>query len=259
MRPDDRSPAFAAAVLAHWWGEDAPREPGTEPGSGSGSGSVGGIRVVVRDLPAHRRFQVLRTTGAGGLLTTTPELAAHLRLAPGEQLHEAAVARVVEDAAAVGVHLNGADHVFHLSQPERAAVRAEGSADGVRLLSPEDGDDVAAFAAFGRAAPPDDAEEAYVELEHWRVVGAFDGDRLVAAASAYPWAGSVLADIGVLTLPEVRGRGHGRACVRRLSGAVLAAGHEPLYRCQLDNAASVGLARSAGFTAFGTWEVVVGD
>jgi hypothetical protein len=36
-------------------------------------------------------------------------------------------------------------------------------------------------------------------------------------------------------------------------------GYEPQYRCQLDNHASLAVAKAAGLTHFGTWEVVSRD
>jgi predicted GNAT family acetyltransferase len=78
----------------------------------------------------------------------------------------------------------------------------------------------------------------------------------VSAASAYPWGGALLADLGVLTLQPFRGRGHARRVVRSISRHALDRGYEPQYRCQLDNQASVALARGAGLAMFGKWEVV---
>jgi len=41
-----------------------------------------------------------------------------------------------------------------------------------------------------------------------------------------------------------------------MSARALADGYEPQYRCQLDNEPSIALARAAGFTPFGTWDVI---
>ncbi|MFE7112564.1 GNAT family N-acetyltransferase [Streptomyces sp. NPDC057575] len=71
--------------------------------------------------------------------------------------------------------------------------------------------------------------------------------------------GRTIANFGVLTLPAFRGNGQGRHVVRALARHALSRGHEPQYRCQLDNHASVAPAASAGLTAFGTWVVVSPD
>jgi hypothetical protein len=45
----------------------------------------------------------------------------------------------------------------------------------------------AAFAEFQAAAIEQDLDDAYVELDHCLTFGAFQQNRLVAAASMYPW------------------------------------------------------------------------
>jgi predicted GNAT family acetyltransferase len=90
------------------------------------------------------------------------------------------------------------------------------------------------------------------------VYGTFVDGRLVTAASMYLWQETQLADLGVITLPEFRGRGLARRTVRALSAHALSEGCEPQYRCQLDNESSIALARACGFTPFGTWDVMSG-
>lgn len=240
---------FSTAVTDHWLAGLAPADLPAAPGT---------YRVVVdADLPASRRFSVLDPTGTGGVVRATPQVAAALRLVDGGTVGSAALTAAL---ASAGIALNGADHVFHLPAAALDALRASAPDPDVRVLTAADAD---AFAAFAAAAPEDDLDEAYVELDHWLVVGAFvasaDGPRLVSAASTYPWAGTTLADTGVLTLPGHRGHGLGRRTVLALAAHALRRGHEPLYRCQLDNAASVGLARAAGFVPLATWDVVHPD
>ncbi|GAA4528819.1 hypothetical protein GCM10023160_27110 [Brachybacterium paraconglomeratum] len=57
------------------------------------------------------------------------------------------------------------------------------------------------------------------------MVGTFLEDRLVCAANMYPWRGTQLADLGLLTLPEIRLRGLGRGTVRSICAAALERGH----------------------------------
>lgn len=156
-------------------------------------------------------------------------------------------------AASVGARLHDADLVHYLAADDRIGEEIGGD---VRVLSAED---AASFAAFEAGASEQDLDDAYVELDHWAVVGAFDGDDLVCAASAYPWDDTRLADLGVLTLESHRGRGIARRVVRALAREVIARGYEPQYRCQVDNAASIALARRAGFEVYGTWEPVSPD
>ena len=136
-----------------------------------------------------------------------------------------------------------------LSEQER--LRAEPWGEGTRELTAADAD---AFAAFTALAPGDDLDEAFVELDHWLVVGTFRQQQLVSVSSMYPWGETTIADLGVITLPQFRGQGLGRATVRAISAAALSRGYEPQYRCDLGNAPSAALARAAGFARFGLWE-----
>lgn len=154
---------------------------------------------------------------------------------------------------AAGIEMNGADHLFFLPEERQATLRAETNPAHVRRLTEAD---EAAFDEFTERAPEADVDEAYVELDHWAVYGAFAGEQLVAAGSAYPFDDDTqLADFGVLTLPEHRGHGHARAIVYALARHALAEGYEPQYRCQLDNTSSVILAERSGFQSIGTWDV----
>ncbi len=201
-------------------------------------------------LSANRSVSLLRVEDGPAILALSPTRAGDLDLSDGECVDDAELAARIERA---GVSLTDPDNVFYLALNEQAALRGEACGAGTRELT---GDDAEAFAAFAAEAPPAELDEAYVELDHWLVFGTFVDDRLVCAASMYPWSGTRLADLGVITLPGFRGLGVGRATVRALSAAALARGYEPQYRCQLDNVASVGLARASGFALFGRWEVI---
>jgi len=203
--------------------------------------------VTVGDaLPAERPAMTL-TTDEGTRAAFRTELAARLGILPPDT-PAAATARL----AAAGIVPNDPDLLFYA--PDAGA--AGPAANGVRRLTAADGP---AFDSFQAAVPADERDEAWVELDHWAAFGRFDGDRLVAAASLYPWRDSVLADIGVLTLPAERGRGHARAVVHAARGQAARAGYEVQYRCRRDNAASVALARACGFVLLGEWAVVEAD
>lgn len=150
---------------------------------------------------------------------------------------------------AVGVTLHDADYLFYL--PAIAGNEGDGILNPRRLTEA----DRSAFDIFYHTASEQDREDSWVELDHWAVFGCFDGDRLVSAASMNLWDDSPIADLGVLTLPEARGKGFARAVVEAINLYARRQGHEPQYRCQLDNAASVALARSCGFALFGQWVV----
>jgi len=265
MPPPDLAPTVAA-----YWRITARVPPAAAP-TGPGSpvpDRAQDVEVVLDEtLPAGQEIEILEPVGGRCRLTLTSAAARRLGLSTAAPAGEAAGSgigrgRLLELLETAGVPLNGADlvHCLPLTERERllaarsAAIAPAGGADRVltRALGPQD---AAAFAAFLAAAPEQDADEAFVELDHWLVHGTFAADRLVCAASMYPWRGSVLADLGVLTLPEHRGHGLARATVRSLCADALARGAEPQYRCQSDNTASVALALSAGFVVFARWDV----
>lgn len=152
------------------------------------------------------------------------------------------------------IALHGADYLFYFPAGVAASLTPADPSRNLRRLT---ADDEAAFTAFCAASSEDDLDAAYVELDHWLVFGAFDGDHLVCAASMYPWQESKIADMGILTLPDYRGKGYARDTVHAISKYATSLGFEPQYRCQLDNNASVSLAKSAGLALFGTWDIIL--
>lgn len=242
---------FSQIVTAHWL-PDPTAEPPPEPLPATATAS--GYRVKVDGwLPTGVPLMVLETCEGGGFLTLTAAEARRLHLAAGSRPGPAELRGAL---GANGLALHGADHLFYLPLDEQLSVRAEVVPGGTRQLSTGDGK---AFAEFVVGAPPEDMDEAFVELDHWLVFGTFAGELLVAVASMYPWQDTHFADLGVITLPEYRRRGLGRRTVRAISARALAAGYEPQYRCQLDNVASASLAEAAGLVRFGTWDVIACD
>lgn len=211
------------------------------------------VLVIDPTVDESRRVSIVRRVAGPTSFILSPQVFGQLQLNVAGPLSEAHILAALADAR---ITLYDIDNLFYFDRPAREALSAEANAPTVRKLG---AGDAAAFADFEASASEQDIEDAFVELDHWAVFGAFDGDRLVAAASAYPWGGAQLADTGVLTLADFRGRGFARQVVRALSRFALGAGYEPQYRCQLDNVASVALAGSAGLTLFGTWQVVSPD
>lgn len=156
-----------------------------------------------------------------------------------------------------GITLNGPDHLFFLDDATKQRLRDTENPSSVRALTEADR---AAFDAFEAGVSEEDLDGASVELDHWMVFGAFEGDTLVAVGSSYPFDdGVALADMGVVTHPEHRGKGHARSVIYALSRGALAVDHEPQYRCQTDNTASVKLAQGSGFVSIGTWDLPLPD
>jgi RimJ/RimL family protein N-acetyltransferase len=214
--------------------------------------------VLVSDptVAADRRVSIVRPQHGAVTITISPEIADGLGLGAQDDLRDVTVESVLAALGSAGIALHDADNLFYLPESAKSVVSRDANRQGIRRL---DSRDAAQFAEFEASATDEDRDDAYVELDHWAVFGAFDDGRLVAAASAYPWGDGSLADEGVLTLAAYRGRGFARGVVSALSRHALAEGLEPQYRCQLDNVASAAVARSAGFALFGTWQVVSPD
>jgi hypothetical protein len=153
-------------------------------------------------LEADRRLMVLEKVDGKVMAVLTPDLADRMGLSQHSDLTLERLRQELRDAR---IMLHGADYVFHFRESDRRAVLHEPLPDDVRQLHAAD---EAVFGEFQSHASEQDLDDAYVELDHWAVFGAFEEDRLVCAASTYPWAGRKIADVGVLTLPPFRGNGH---------------------------------------------------
>jgi ribosomal protein S18 acetylase RimI-like enzyme len=124
----------------------------------------------------------------------------------------------------------------------------------VRSLTPAD---AAAFAAFQARCSEDDLNESDISLDHEVAYGVFDGEQIVAGASTYMWDG--LVDVGVLTDPDYRGQGLGKAVVAAASAHYVDNPAEPrivCYRHAANNLASQGIPRSLGFSFYANFECV---
>ncbi|WP_413316770.1 GNAT family N-acetyltransferase [Agrococcus sp. 1P02AA] len=232
---------FSSTVTQHWLPLSAD----------AAHASSGELDVVVDEtLPQHRRLSVLEPTGRAGIVSASPAIAHELGLEHGATVGSSQLEAALQRA---GLSLHGADALLYLPAEGHELLVQASAPSHVRQLTDAD---ATAFAAFEQEAPAGDLDDAFVELDHWLVFGAFVEGELACAASMYPWAGTALADLGVLTLPRFQRRGLARQAVRAMSAHALSLGYEPQYRCQLDNLASIALARAAGFAAFGTWDVV---
>lgn len=230
---------FTDIVTDHWLPARAAHVPEEEA-----------FVVVDPDLPDNRAVSVVRVEDGPTIVAVSAANAARIGVDDGETIPaDEATTRI----AAAGIPLNDPDHLFYLPLEEQQAIAAETHGIHTRRLT---ADDAQAFADMVAAAPAHELDEAFVELDHWLVVGTFVNTRLAAVASMYPWGATHLADLGVITLPEFRGRGLARVTVRALAAEALARGYEPQYRCQLDNAPSVALAIASGFRRFGEWTVI---
>jgi GNAT superfamily N-acetyltransferase len=121
-------------------------------------------------------------------------------------------------------------------------------APGARVLGPQD---VTAFAALQAACSMLEWEHGGSHLGERPVVGADAGGHVVAAAGYTVW-GDVIAHIAVITHPQYRGQGYGRAVVSRLTVDVLRQGLVPQYRTLVANQPAMAIARALGFAYYAT-------
>ncbi|WP_211327074.1 GNAT family N-acetyltransferase [Chitinophaga flava] len=209
--------------------------------------------IVSPHLDEDSPITVLEMPDGQIRVALTPALADHLDLHPQQNLTAQDFRRKLNEA---DVQLHGADYLFYFLEEEKQILLQEPVKANVRRLTAQD---KVIFDAFCSQASEEDLDGAYVELDHWAVFGAFDEDRLACAASIYAWGDTKIMDLGVLTLDAFRGRGHARQVVRAICQYALENGYEPQYRCQLDNLASVALAKSTGLTLFAKWDTIFPD
>ncbi|MGG4454192.1 GNAT family N-acetyltransferase [Brevibacillus porteri] len=206
------------------------------------------------ELDEDSRVMVLETSDGRVMTVLTPSLADKVGLSQQQDLSESIFRQKLSEA---GVTLHGADYLFYFSEADKNVMLQENLEGDLRRLTEQD---EVVFSEFESFASEQDLDDAYVELDHWAVFGSFEQNRLVCAASMYPWEqGRQIADLGVLTLTSFRGKGHASKVVRSICKYAYGQGYEPQYRCQLDNHASTALAKAAGFTLFGKWEVISPD
>lgn len=123
-------------------------------------------------------------------------------------------------------------------------------------MRPLEAGDAQALAELQVTCETDEVEEAEVSVEDEVGFGCFAGDRLVAVATGFSLTGFM--DIGVLTHPDFRHGGLGRAGVSTLCTWCIERDILLQYRCAEKNTASHRLALGLGFaTMFRSEHVIV--
>ncbi len=118
-------------------------------------------------------------------------------------------------------------------------------------------DDADAFAEFHEKCSERDRQYGEVGLNDETVFGVLDGKRIIAVASSFEWQGFV--DIGVLTDPDYRGQGAGKAVVASIIQHYLqnTVDERPLsYRHETSNVGSGKIAKAVGWQRFATMDFV---
>jgi RimJ/RimL family protein N-acetyltransferase len=108
--------------------------------------------------------------------------------------------------------------------------------------------DAALMSTLHAANSLEDVDEAYVEVSHQAAFGCFYGEQLVAAASGYERTG--FFDLGVLTHPEFRKKGLGKAVVGAACHWAHQTGMIAQYRHNILNTNSQHVAESLNFREY---------
>lgn len=118
--------------------------------------------------------------------------------------------------------------------------------EGVRPLTAEDAPALQQLAA---ACGEQAWEHSGIGGADQMVFGVYLGDMLVGAGMGEPRAATLLY-IGIITHPDYRGRGYGRAIVSAITAHGLELGLVPWYQTLAANIPSVAIARALGFSQY---------
>lgn len=237
--PTSPSPAQAAVVWRHW---------SARTGVPAAAFRRAGTTVHVRpDEELHGRV-VLRRTARAAVVMVPATLAARLGaalLAPAGGAR-ASAERLAAAWPEAGLRLRWRDFLTYLD-PGAPRPAPDGA---VRRLEPGDAPALAELAA---ACSPRERALAQVAISDPVGVGVFEGRRLLGVATLL-FQGAEIADVGVLTRPDARGRG-----VARRAGTLLAwlgqrRGRTMQYSTQEDNPASLRVAAALGYRLWLTEE-----
>lgn len=203
------------------------------------------------DLEEDNPIMTLEFPSGSNWVSINSKVAQHLKNTSLKNLDFDKFINILKDKH---IFLYGADYLFYFPEEEKSNLLSLHPSDNIRALVKHDADH---FSTFESLSTEEDLDGAFVALDHWKVFGIFEDNQLVAATSMYPWQESTkLADIGVITLTDFRGKGYARQAVQIISKAALEEGYEPQYRCQLDNAPSVALAKKLNLGLFAKWNFI---
>ena len=120
--------------------------------------------------------------------------------------------------------------------------------EDTRFLAPQD---MTALADLKEACSALEWKHGGSQLGEQPVVGAFNRQCLVAAAGYKVWGG-VIAHISVITHPQYRGQGYGKAVVSRVTADALSRGLVPQYQTLEANMPSMAIGQALGFERYAT-------
>jgi hypothetical protein len=164
--------------------------------------------------------------------------------------------RWLEIATDAGAEHTGSGNNWVLVGDLRRSRAAESGIEA-RSLDRDDADDVERLRRFAESVPSHDLDDVDFDLNNLDpfIVGLFDGDTMVAYSSGLPDDEMTeFDDIAVITRVDRRARGLGARVVAEFVERRTASdpARRMLYRCNIDNMGSNGVANSLGFTLANT-------
>lgn len=205
-----------------------------------------GTRLVPRAQSADERGVHLWLIGEHRFAEVDPALSAALQdwLSRQPATHQISVDEITAALPGETIQEVTTGHVYYLFPPDLRPFEVP----GVYWLRSLTAADAPALATLHAACTPLEVDESYVEVDHLIAFGIFDGPALLAAASGYRWGGFL--DPGVLTHPDHRRQGLGRAAVGTLARWAIDHNIIPQFRHNSDNPGSQSVAITLGFTPF---------
>lgn len=201
-------------------------------------------------LDEEDKLTILTSSQGQTRVSITSQMAAELNLEDKQTIKDVRSFRTLLSKA--GIELHSPDNVYFSGQPATFNSMAESIV--VRKLTE---DDEPLYSEFTRGIDPAELDNAWVELDHWAVFGLFLNGKLVSACSLYPWQKTNIADLGVITLAEFRGKGLAKTLVKYAHQQVSKEGYILQYRSQVDNVPSIKLAQALELSFYGVWESIV--
>jgi GNAT superfamily N-acetyltransferase len=196
-----------------------------------------GTRVIARQDLTTRKRVIVYTFGHGDVILTPPRLQTSTAnaLDLSARLEPETLLRILPGV----LKPLWLDFAWYADQEPPAAPSA------VRVLNPSD---AALLEALNDACSETEQELGDVQIDQPLVVGWLEDGQLLAAASQL--LNGEIADIGVLTHPDARGRGLGRAVVAETIRLSMRAGLTVQYTTQEQNLGSRNIAARLGLRLF---------
>lgn len=210
---------------------------------------AGGVHVVSVDLGMNDAMSFL-LEDACIVVVPAPEVGAAREILAGVDVATAFTAGMLRRLVGAEARVDGPSVHTYLdlhsftSVGESAAIEVSGEDSG--LLDFLEGNDLA---DWGESGFPRDPRSADSSTTRFWVLPDDDG-ATVAAGTLTEWRG-LPADVGILTAPARRGRGHARRLVNAMMTAALPGIGVARYRALASNRASLAVARRLGFEECG--------